>query len=71
MVSFWTFYGWYQDIITLSIELTIQVANPNYFVGGDFTVSVEISVDTCAHLGSHTESASLGCTVVKAIISGV
>lgn len=71
MISFWTFYGWYQDTITLSIELTIQVANSNYFVSGNFTISVEISVDTCTYSGSHTESASRGCTEVKVIISGV
>jgi hypothetical protein len=71
MISVWTFYGWYQDIITLSIELTIPVANSNYFVSGNFTISVEISVHTCAILGAHTESALLGCAVLKAMIFGV
>lgn len=41
----------------IGTELTIAVANSNHFMSSNFTISAEICVCTCSHLGAHTESA--------------
>lgn len=55
----------------IGTELTISVANSDHFISGNFTITAEIRVCTCSHLGAHTESALLGCTEVTAILLSV
>lgn len=55
----------------IGIELTTLVANSDHFLSGNFTISADMCVCTCSHLGAHTASALLGCTEVTAILFSV
>lgn len=55
----------------IGTELTISVVNLGHFMSGNFTLSAEIHVHTCSYLGTHTESALLGCTDVTTILFSV